>query len=124
MHLGGFAEQMSDKASLLQRVELLLHAQVGVLKAGQYFPFWVNHQSVLHLKVAATEPANLVKLGIGLELIVAPRPRKRSQLLSSSHENEAPSMPAARDVAWIRMQVSDQAGKYFPELMLALKMSS
>lgn len=102
---------MSDHASLLQRVERLLHAQVGVLKAGQYFPFWVNHQSVLHLKVAATEPAGLIKLGIGLELIVAPRPRKRSQLPTISHEKDTPSMPTARDVAWIRMQVFLQVEK-------------
>lgn len=79
--------------------------QVGVLKVGQYFPFWINHQSVLHLKVASTEPTELVKLGIGLELAVAPRPRKRTQLLNSSPEAATPPMPGARDVAWLRMEV-------------------
>ena len=72
---------------------------------GQYFPFWVNHQSVLHLKVASMEPADLVKLGIGLELAVAPRPRMRAQLLGSSQEAGEASAPKAQDVAWLRMQV-------------------
>lgn len=78
-----------------------------MLRRGQYFPFWVNHQSVLHLKVASTEPAELVKLGIGLELAVAPRPRNRPQLLASSQE--AGITPSARDVAWLRVQVFPSA---------------
>lgn len=51
-------------------------AQVGVVQAGQAFPVWVRG-ALLFLRVTSTAPAPVVRLVLGAELAVAPRPRLR-----------------------------------------------
>lgn len=50
--------------------------QVGVVQAGQAFPVWVRG-ALLFLRVTSTAPAPVVRLVLGAELAVAPRPRLR-----------------------------------------------
>ena len=79
--------------------------QVGVVHAGQPFPFWVSSQTVLYLRVREVQPATLAKLGRGVELVVAPRPRKKAQVTGVGSEKTGPAMPDPREVMWLRMNV-------------------
>lgn len=42
--------------------------QVGLVRVGQPFPFWVRNQTQLRLKVSAAVPADLVRLVPGSEV--------------------------------------------------------
>ena len=79
--------------------------QVGLLETGQSFPFWIRNQTVLHLRVAIAEPDGVVKLGMGTELAVAPRPRQRQQIIGDGQGSSKTLLPRAQDVTWVRMQV-------------------
>lgn len=90
---------------------LAVWRQVGVVSLGQQFPFWVRGQSVLTLTVAAAAPEHVVRLARGLELSVAPRPRRRPQATrpatdpGSADSDALPAIPAA----WLRLQVLSPA---------------
>ena len=82
--------------------------QLGVVSVGQPFPFWAGRQTPLFLRVATAEPAPLVRLTRGLELAVAPRPRKRPQKDAIGPEagrEEEGALPHPNQVAWLRLQV-------------------
>lgn len=88
-------------------------AQVGVVRVGQPFPFWVRSQMQIILKVSAAVPADLVRLVAGAEVAVAPQPRSRPHMSDSRFL--APSEAAvdggeetgesAQRVVWLRIQV-------------------
>lgn len=75
-----------------------------MVQAGQPFPFWVSQQTVLYLRVASAEPASLARLGRGVELVVAPRPRRKAQVTGVGAD-AGPAVPDPADVMWLRMNV-------------------
>lgn len=75
------------------------------MQSGQSFPFWVGGHTVLHLRVSKAEPASVVKLGVGLELAVAPRPRQRKESIAAPRPASAVTNSDPRDALWLRMQV-------------------
>lgn len=88
-------------------------AQVGVVRVGQPFPFWVRSQMQIILKVSAAVPADLVRLVAGAEVAVAPQPRSRppladSRILAPSEaavDGEEETGERAQTVVWLRIQV-------------------
>jgi hypothetical protein len=73
---------------------------------GQPFPFWVRGQSVLTLRVSMAKPEAMVRLAPGVEVSVAPRPRRRPQALSKdAQEHDGGLGPAWIPPAWLRLQV-------------------
>jgi hypothetical protein len=78
--------------------------QVGVVQVGQPFPFWASQQTVLYMKVAAAKPASLTKLCRDVELLVAPRPRRKPQVTGAGADS-GPTVPDPDDVIWLRINV-------------------
>ncbi|KAK9829370.1 hypothetical protein WJX72_005440 [[Myrmecia] bisecta] len=88
--------------------------QVGAVRAGQPFPFWVKNQSALYLRVATAIPADLVRLVQGAEVAIAPRTRARpgekgvagsidSQTAVPATAGPTASLPAV----WLRVLAAD-----------------
>ena len=91
--------------------------QVGVVRVGQPFPFWVRSQMQLILKVSAAVPADLVRLVVGAEVAVAPRPRSRPPApgggIPAPAEAEADGVEGykgkeVQKKMWLRVQVSTE----------------
>ena len=88
--------------------------QVGVVSKGHPFIFFVRGRTVLRLKVAAAEPASLVRLVPGAEVAVAPRPRVARQahragpLVPAAAHGEEPENEELPEI-WLRVQVRDQS---------------
>ena len=86
--------------------------QIGVVSKGQPFIFFVRGRTVLRLKVAAAEPASLVRLVPGAEVAVAPRPRVARQahragpLVPAAAHGEDPQGEEVPEI-WLRVQVRD-----------------
>lgn len=84
--------------------------QVGVVSKGHPFIFFVRGRTVLRLKVAAAEPASLVRLVPGAEVAVAPRPRVARQahragpLAPAAAHGEEPETEELPEI-WLRVQV-------------------
>lgn len=84
--------------------------QVGVVQVGQAFPFWVRQQTVLQLKVSTALPASLVRLAVGAEVAIAPRPRRtlaQQKALLPGASSTSSQSGSAEDQAdtWLRLQV-------------------
>lgn len=85
--------------------------QVGVVQAGQAFPFWARQQTKLLLKVTTAHPASLVQLVRDSEVAVAPRPRRtlaQQSLLKDTHLKSAPAslhQESGGPDTWLRLQV-------------------
>ena len=58
--------------------------QVGVVAAGQVFPFWVRNQAVVRLRVTSTAPGPVVRLVRGSELVIAPIARSGPPLAAGA----------------------------------------
>ncbi len=85
--------------------------QVGVVQAGQAFPFWARQQTKLLLKVTTAHPASLVQLVRDSEVAVAPRPRRALAQQNVLKDTDLQSAPASSEQesagpdAWLRLQV-------------------
>ena len=107
-------EDSTDQECTLSTEEFLT-LQVGVVAVGQPFPVWVNAQTALTLKVSAAVPADLVRLVLGAEMAVAPRPRVKATTpvaaaakLPNGRGSSAEAQPtkaAPPPPAWLRIQV-------------------
>ena len=86
--------------------------QVGVVSKGHPFIFFVRGRTVLRLKVAAAEPASLVRLVPGAEVAVAPRPRVARQahragaLVPAAAHGGDPGNEELPEI-WLRVQARD-----------------
>jgi len=85
--------------------------QVGVVQAGQAFPFWARQQTKLLLKVTTAHPASLVQLVRDSEVAVAPRPRRTLAQQNVLKDTDLKSAPASSQQesagpdTWLRLQV-------------------
>lgn len=85
--------------------------QVGVVQAGQAFPFWARQQTKLLLKVTTAHPASLVQLARDSEVAVAPRPRRALAQQNVLRDTDLKSAPASSQQesagpdTWLRLQV-------------------
>ena len=85
--------------------------QVGVVQAGQAFPFWARQQTKLLLKVTTAHPASLVQLVRDSEVAVAPRPRRTLAQQNILKDTDLKSAPASSEQesagsdTWLRLQV-------------------
>ena len=85
--------------------------QVGVVQAGQAFPFWARQQTKLLLKVTTAHPASLVQLVRDSEVAVAPRPRRTLAQQNVLKDTDLKSAPASSEQesagpdTWLRLQV-------------------
>ncbi|KAL0051151.1 hypothetical protein WJX82_002808 [Trebouxia sp. C0006] len=85
-------------------------SQVGVVQAGQAFPFWARQQTKLLLKVTTAHPASLVQLVRDSEVAVAPRPRRTLAQQNILKDTDLKSAPASSEQesagsdTWLRLQ--------------------
>ncbi|KAA6429601.1 MAG: peroxisome biogenesis 1-like [Trebouxia sp. A1-2] len=94
-------------------------SQVGVVQAGQAFPFWARQQTKLLLKVTTAHPASLVQLARDSEVAVAPRPRRALAQQNVLRDTDLKSAPASSQQesagpdTWLRLQgASDETAPF------------